>query len=103
MKNLPENVSTLTREEHRNLYSEVATRFNKTEENLSAAKLLISYLEKDFKDSTNIFIENMLNMHKSRLEYYTEKLDKVKQQLKTLADLYESRFERGVVRRFWEN
>jgi hypothetical protein len=103
MKDLPANVSTLTKEDHKTLSFEISNRYIKTEENLDATKLLISYLEKDFKGSDNIFIENMLHMHKSRLEYYTQKVEKLKHQLTTLANLYESRFEKGVVRRFWEN
>jgi hypothetical protein len=105
MKNLPENMDTLTREEHRNFSCELAEKLVKTEENLNSTKLLISYLLKDpeFKEPRKIPFDIVWDLHQNRLVYYTEKVVKLKKQLTTLADLYESRFERGVVRRFWED
>jgi hypothetical protein len=105
MKDLPINVATFTREEHRHLSFEIAEKFNKTEENLIATKLLISYFLKDpeFKEPRKIPFEIVWDLHQTRLVYYTEKAVKIKKQLTILADLYESRFERGIVRRFWED
>lgn len=104
MKSLPENLETLSQEEHKILSYDIANKLIKAEENLTATNLLIRYLEADpeFKEPRKIPFDIVWELHLTRLSYYSLKIQKIKEQLTILADLYEDRFEKGVVRRFWE-
>jgi hypothetical protein len=100
---LPINISVLTKKEHHELVEKLYDKFRSSSEKLDSENLLHSYLVKDekYQEPRMGPYEYCWNQNQMKIQFYTRKIQSLKDQLNILVDSYDSLFEKNDIPRLW--